>query len=150
MNVWLASIAALLGVAFATQGAVASSISPPDPPTCSWCDGPPPPPLLVPTVAPTEVAPIGVISVKLSPTHLQRGQVATLTVMAEAQDQITTVVQYRDSKPKTYKSQIGDSKVVTKTWKVPSNAGTGKAQIKVSVDGADGPYSTTIWFEVVK
>jgi hypothetical protein len=150
MNVRLASIAALLGMALATHGVMASSLSPPDPPTCSWCDGPPPPPLLIPTVAPTEVAPISVISVKLSPTHLQRGQTATLRVMAGVQDAVTTVVQYRDIKARTFKAQIGVSKVLTKAWKIPSTAGTGKAQIKVSVDGPDGPYSTTISFEVVK
>ncbi len=150
MSLRLASIAAFVAMAFATQGVMASSIPPPDPPTCSWCDGPPPPPLLVPTVAPTEVTPISIISVKLSPTHLQRGQVATLKIMAGAEDEVTTVVQYRDSKPKTYKTQIGDSRVVTKSWKIPSSASTGKAQIKVTVNGADGPYSTTISFEIVK
>lgn len=150
MNLRLASIAVLAGMALATQGVMASAIAPPDPPACSWCDGPPPPPLLVPTVAPTEVAPVSIISVKLSPTHLQRGQAATLRIMAGAEDQVTTVVQYQDTRPKTYKAQIGDSKVITKVWKVPSDAGTGKAQIKVSIDGADGPYSTTISFEVLK
>ena len=150
MNLRLAAAAAVLAVSFTTSEVMASSIPPPDPPSCSWCDGPPPPPVAAPTVAPTEVAPISVISVKLSPTHLQRGQSATLRVMAGVQDAVTTVVQYRDAKARTFKAQIGDSKVLTKVWKIPSNAGTGKAQIKVSVDGPDGPYSTTISFEVVK
>jgi hypothetical protein len=150
MKIHLAAIAAVLAMALATPAAMASSIPPPDPPSCSWCDGPPPPPVVAPTVAPTEVVPISVISVKLSPTHLQRGQAATLRIMAGVQDAVTTVVQYRDTKARTFKSQIGDSKVLTKVWKIPSNAGTGKAQIKVSVDGPDGPYSTTISFEVVK
>lgn len=150
MKVRIASVAALLAMALATRGVMASTIQPPDPPACSWCDGPPPPPTVVPTIAPTEVVPTSVISVKLSPTHLQRGQAATLRIMAGVQDSVTTVVQYRDAKPKTYKAQIGESKVLTRVWKIPASAGTGKAQIKVSVDGPDGPYTTTISFEVVK
>jgi hypothetical protein len=88
--------------------------------------------------------------VKLSPTHLQRGQAATLRITAAAQDDVTTVVQYRDAKAKTYKAQIGDSKTLTKVWKVPSYAGIGKAQLKITVDDPDGSYTTTISFEVVK
>ena len=150
MKIRLASVLALLGMALATPSAMASSITPPAPPSCSWCDGPPPPPIPVPTIAPTEVAPSSVISVKLSPTHLQRGQSATLRITAGAQDDVTTVVQYRDSKARTFKSQIGDSKTLTKVWKVPSSAGIGKAQLKITVDDPDGPYTTTISFEVVK
>lgn len=150
MNVRVATACAVLALGIAAQSTFASSITPPAPPSCSWCDGPPPPPIAIPTIAPTEVAPISVISVKLSPTHIQRGQVATLRVMAGAQDAVTTVVQYRDVKSKTFKAQIGDSKTLTKAWKIPSNAGVGKAQLKVSVDGPDGPYTTTISFVVVK
>ncbi len=150
MRIRSASIVAVFGMALTTQGAMASSISPPEPPSCSWCDGPPPPPIPVPTIAPTEVTPSSVISVKLSPTHLKRGQSATLRIMAGPQDDVTTVVQYRDAKAKTYKAQIGDSKSLTKSWKVPPNAGLGKAQLKVTVIDPDGSYTTTISFEVVK
>lgn len=146
----LAILMAILVLPLASSGAMASSISPPEPPSCSWCDGPPPPPIPVPTLAATEVAPIGVISVKLSPTHVQRGQIATLRVTAEAQDGVTTVVQYREIKPKTYKAEVGDSKTLTKAWKVPLNAGVGKAHLKVMVNDPGGPYTTTISFEVVK
>ncbi len=150
MRVRCAIVAGLLGMLLTAPGVFASSIGPPAPPTCSWCDGPPPPPIPVPTLALTDVSPVSLISVKLSPTHLQRGQTATLHVVANAQDGITTVVQYRDTKPKTYKTQIGDSKSSTTTWKVPSSAGIGKAQIKVTIANSDGTYSTTIPFEVVK
>jgi hypothetical protein len=150
MKILIASVAAMLCLALACQGARANSISPPDPPSCSWCDGLPPLPIPVPTIAQTEVTPSSVISVKLSPTHLQRGQTATLRIMAASQDGVTTVVQYHDTKAQTYKAQIGDSKTLTKTWKVPDSVGVGKAQLKVTVDDPDGPYTTTISFEVVK
>jgi hypothetical protein len=150
MKTLIASVAAMLGLALASHGAMASSIPPPDPPSCSWCDGPPPSPIPVPTIAQTEVIPSSVISVKLSPTHLQRGQTATLRIDAPAQDDITALVQYHDSKAKTYKAQIGDSKTFTKTWKVPDSVDVGKGQLKVTVDDPDGPYTTTISFEVVK
>lgn len=150
MKIPVAIIAAVLGLTLGTQGVRADSTLPPQPPSCAWCDGPPPPPAPVPTIAPTEVATGSVISVKLSPTHLQRGQTATLRITAGAQDDVTTVLQYRDIKAKTSKTQIGDSKVLLKTWKVPTSAGIGKAQIKITVDDPDGQYSTTISFEVVK
>jgi hypothetical protein len=150
MKLRVASVVALFGISVATQSAMASAITPPAPPTCSWCDGPPPMPVLVPTIAPTEVVPISVISVKLSPTHLQRGQAATLRISADAQDNVTTVVQYRDTKAKTFKAEIGDSKMLTKVWKVPSSAGIGKAQLKITVDDPNGSYTTTISFEIVK
>lgn len=150
MKIFFASIAAVLCLALASQGTMASSITPPDPPSCSWCDGPPPLPIPVPTIAQTEVTPSSVISVKLSPTHLQHGQEATLRITAPSQDNVTMVVQYHDTKSKTYKGQIGDSKTLTRTWKVPDSVGTGKAQLKVTVDDPDGPYTTTISFEVVK
>jgi hypothetical protein len=150
MKILLVLAATVLCMALACQGANASSITPPDPPSCSWCDGPPPLPIPVPTIAQTEVTPSSVIAVKLSPTHLQRGQEATLRVTAPADDDVTAVVQYRDEKAKTYKGQIGDSRTLTKTWKVPDSVGLGKAQLKVTVDDPDGPYTTTISFEVVK
>jgi hypothetical protein len=149
-KIQIACVVALFGLILATQGAMANSIAPPEPPDCSWCDGPPPAAIPVPTIAETEVTPSNVISVKLSPTHLQRGQTATLRVSAGAQDDVTAIVQYRDTKPATYKAQIGDSGTLTKTWKVPQYAGVGKAQIKVTVDDPDGPYTTTLSFEVVK
>lgn len=146
----LAGLLALLALALSAPAVQASSIVPPPPPNCAWCDGPPPPPAVVPTVAPTDVAPISLISVKLSPTHLQHGQSTTLRISADAQDDVTIVVQYRDLKAKTYHTQIGDSKSLSRSWKVPEDAGVGKSQIKVTVDDPNGSYSTTINFEVVK
>lgn len=150
MGVRVALALTVLALTLSTRGVAASGLPPPQPPSCNWCSGPPPPPEAIPTIAPTEVAPVSVISVKMSPTHLQRGQAATLSISADVKDSVTTVLQYRDGKAKTSKGQVGSSRTLTKVWKVPTTAVIGKGQVRVTVSDPAGVYSTTISFQVVR
>ncbi len=140
-------IAAVMGT---TTGARAGQVQPPQPPACSWCPGPPPPPVLVPTVAPVEVVPVEVISVNLSPTHVLRGHSTSLHVSATTGDQVSATLLYRGAKPMVYKLQVGSSGTLEKVWKIPRGVNLGKAQLKVTVADPNDPYSTTITFDVVK
>jgi hypothetical protein len=128
----------------------ADSVPPPQPPTCAWCDGPPPVPVPVPTVAPVAVAPVSVISVNLTPTHVQRGHVTDLEIDATAGDSVSAVVAYHGAKPALVKTAVGDSGSVEKMLKIPKDIAPGKAQLKVTVTDPSGPYTTTIDFVVVK
>ena len=140
----------VLGLTLSTRAAVANGLPLPQPPSCSWCGGPPPPPEAIPTIAPTEVTPVSVISVKMSPTRLQRGEATILRISADVKDSVTTVLQYHGGKAKTSKAQVGTSKTLTRAWKIPTTAVVGKGQVRVTVSDPAGVYTTTISFEVVK
>jgi hypothetical protein len=153
MKIPAAALLAAFCMLATTRGTFASASSPPPPPNCAWCGGPPgpPTPTPVPTVPPEVVAPVAVVTVTMSPTHLQRGHTAKVQIMADTDDAVTSSVSYHSStKPAVYKGKVGDSGTLTQSFKIPDNAPLGKGELKVTIEGSGDPYTTLITFEVTK
>jgi hypothetical protein len=74
-----------------------------------------------------------------------------LVVTGAAEEAVTTMVQYRRSKPVTYHGKVASSGQYVKSWKVPRSAPLGKAQVKVAIGGPlKSAYVTVVDFVVLK
>jgi hypothetical protein len=130
--------AQLVGV----SSAFADPPSPPPPPPCKYCDGPPLPPTIVPTVAPTQIPQAATVDVHLAPTHVSRGKTAKIAVTAEQDAKVIITVQYHGQKKRSsVHTQIGDTGMLVKAWKVPKSAPLGKAKVTVAVSTQDHRFA---------
>lgn len=146
-----ASLAVSLAVAGSASVAHADPPSPPSTPVCKWCSGPPPAPTPVPTLAPTLVVPdTRPVVVEIAPTKVHRGGQTQVTVTGATDVHLTMVVRYSHGKPATYRASLGHSGKYQKKWKVSKSAPLGKASVKVTLAGAEKPYTAVVSFTVVK
>lgn len=118
---------------------------PPPPPTCKSCPGPPPPPTPLPTASPGDSTSQQVVNVNLAPTHISRGHVAKLKIMAQESAGVTIRIQYRGAKKASVShSKVGSNGTLVKSWKIPKNAPLGTGQVKVDIEGEDEPFTATL------